>query len=66
MSLTNMSGPFYATNPYKRTFFQNTTIDGQQESVGNFDMSRTSAIYRDDVSTVRPDAFRSYCLIRYS
>ena len=31
-----------------------------------FDASRNNAIYQDSVTTVRPDAFRAYCLIRYS
>lgn len=53
MCLTNMTGPFFATSPYDRTKFLNTTIDGKQDSVGNFDLSRTSAIYQDSVSTVQ-------------
>ena len=31
-----------------------------------FDANRNNAIYQDGVTTVRPDAFRAYCLIRYS
>lgn len=31
-----------------------------------FDASRNNAIYQNGVTTVRPDAFRAYCLIRYS
>nr|DAY25128.1 MAG TPA: tail collar domain protein [Caudoviricetes sp.] len=31
-----------------------------------FDASTSSSIYKDDVTTVRPEAFRAYCLIRYS
>ena len=32
----------------------------------NFNASAYSSIYRDDLTTVRPSAFRAYCLIRYS
>lgn len=31
-----------------------------------FDASRNNAIYKNDVTTVRPEAFRAYCLIRYA
>lgn len=32
----------------------------------NFNASTSSSIYKDDVTTVRPEAIRTYCLIRYS
>lgn len=30
------------------------------------DLSQGNAIYSDAVTTVRPEALRAYCLIRYS
>lgn len=38
---------------------------GNQADIG-FSAQRHSAIYRDDITTVRPEAFRAYCLIRYA
>lgn len=64
MCLTNLTGPFYTTGTYPRSVFDPLRTDGNQDSVGNFDLSRTSAIYRDDVSTVRPDAFRILALVK--
>lgn len=64
MCLTNLTGSFYATGPYSRAIFGSLQTSGEQASVGNFDLSRSSAIYRDEVTTVRPEAFRMLALVK--
>ncbi len=52
-----------------------TDIQGQVQATGatntaycylNLNASAHNSIYSDSVTTVRPEAFRAYCLIRYS
>lgn len=52
-----------------------TDIQGQVRATGttntaycylNLNASAYNSIYSDSVTTVRPEAFRAYCLIRYS
>ncbi len=64
MCLTNLTGPFYTTGTYPRSVFDPLRTDGNQDSVGNFDLSRTSAIYQDSVSTVQTASMRTLCLVR--
>lgn len=64
MCLTNLTGPFYTTGTYPRSVFDSLRTDGNQDSVGNFDLSRTSAIYQDSVSTVQTASMRTLCLVR--
>ena len=55
---------FYSSDPYPRNkiFGENSTE--QQDSLVNFDLSRSSSIYKNG-STVQPEALFAQALIRY-
>ena len=64
MCLTNMSGALYSGGPYPRSVFPPSETNGEQDSVGFLDASRSSGLYQSGLTEVRVNALYGLHLIR--